>query len=216
MTISTVLFDLDGTLVNSLEDLTDAVNFMLTGYGKTNLSSAEVRRLVGKGARNLIRRALVTDSVDDIDHGLRLFVEFNTAHIADKSRLYPGVKELLETLLADGLRLAVISNKQETLSRLILESLGISSCFEVICGGDTFSEMKPSPMPLIKVMDGFGVTPAQAVMIGDSINDIQAGRQAGVTTIGCAWGYAGQGELAEADRLASSCGEIVKILQHLQ
>ena len=106
-----------------------------------------------------------------------MFVEFNTAHIADKSRLYPGVKELLETLLADGLRMAVISNKQETLSRLILKSLGISSCFDVICGGDTFPEMKPSPMPLIKVMDGFGVTPAQAVMVGDSINDIQAGNR---------------------------------------
>lgn len=216
MSIKAVLFDLDGTLVNSLEDLTDAINFMLADFGKKALSTAEIVRLVGKGARNLVRRALESDAPADIERGLGLFVAFNTAHIADKSCLYPGVRELLETLAANGLRLAAISNKQESLSRLILESFGLASCFDVICGGDTFPEMKPSPMPLLKVVDGFGLAPAQAIMIGDSINDIQAGKRAGITTIGCTWGYGGLGELAEADHLANSCNEVAEILKQLE
>lgn len=216
MSIKAVLFDLDGTLVNSLEDLTDAINFMLADFSKNTLSTAEIVRLVGKGARNLVRRALESDAPADIERGLSLFVAFNTAHIADKSRLYPGVRELLETLAANGLRLAAISNKQEALSRLILESLGIAGYFEVICGGDTFPEMKPSPLPLLKVVDGFGLTPGQTIMIGDSINDIQAGKRAGIATIGCTWGYGGLGELAEADHLANSCNEVAEILKQLE
>lgn len=216
MSIKAVLFDLDGTLVNSLEDLTDAINFMLADFGKKTLSTAEIVRLVGKGARNLVRRALESDAPADIERGLSLFVAFNTAHIADKSSLYPGVRELLGALAANGLRLAAISNKQESLSRLILESFGLASCFDVICGGDTFPEMKPSPMPLLKVVDGFGLAPAQAIMIGDSINDIQAGKRAGITTIGCTWGYGGLGELAEADHLANSCNEVAEILKQLE
>lgn len=216
MSIKAVLFDLDGTLVNSLEDLTDAINFMLADFGKKTLSTAEIVRLVGKGARNLVRRALESDAPADIERGLGLFVAFNTAHIADKSSLYPGVRELLGALAANGLRLAAISNKQESLSRLILESFGLASCFDVICGGDTFPEMKPSPMPLLKVVDGFGLAPAQAIMIGDSINDIQAGKRAGITTIGCTWGYGGLGELAEADHLANNCNEVAEILKQLE
>src|SRR5262245_39957887 len=146
MTIRAVLFDLDGTLVDSLEDLTDAVNQMLTGFGREPLTSTEVRGLVGKGARNLVQRALGTESPEEIDKGLELFVEFNCAHIADKSKLYPGAGELLETLAAHGIRMAVISNKQEALSRLILDVLGAAGSMDIVCGGDTFAEMKPSPL----------------------------------------------------------------------
>jgi len=212
MTRGTVLFDLDGTLVDSLEDLTDAVNHMLAGFGRTALPSASVRLLVGRGARNLVQRALGTQSPDHIEQGLKLFVAFNSAHIADKSRLYPGARDMLKTLATNGFRLAVISNKQEALSRLILETLGIADCFEAICGGDSFPEMKPSPLPLLRIMERFGVSPAETVMVGDSINDIQAGKQAGITTIGCAWGYGGSEEVREADRLAASCDDVADIL----
>jgi len=215
MNIRAVLFDLDGTLVNSLADLTDALNFMLAAFGKNALTTAEVVLLVGKGVRNLVQRALGSDAPADIERGLGLFVAFNTAHIADKSSLYPGARELLKALRADDLQLAVISNKQESLSRLILESLGVAGYFEVICGGDTFPEMKPSPMPLLKVIEGLGLMPGQTVMIGDSINDIQAAKQAGIAIIGCTWGYGGLRELTEADHLADSCPEIVSILNQL-
>ena len=212
MTVGTVLFDLDGTLVDSLEDLTDAVNHMLAGFDKTALSPASVRLLVGRGARNLVQRALDTLSPDHIERGLELFVGFNSAHIADKSRLYPGVRELLDILASHGIRMAIISNKQEALSRLILETLGIEGYFTTICGGDSFPEMKPSPLPLLRLMERFGVPPADAVMVGDSINDIQAGRGAGIATIGCTWGYGELEGLREADHLAASCNEVAEII----
>lgn len=212
MTIRAVLFDLDGTLVDSLDDLTDAVNQMLTSFNKNPLSSAGVRSLVGKGARNLVQRALGMESPADIERGLGLFMEFNTAHIAYKSRLYTGARELLENLAARGIRMAIISNKGAALSRLILETLAIDDFFEVICGGDTFPEMKPSPMPIMRVIDRLGIDSNEVFMVGDSINDIQAGKQAGIATIGCTWGYGDLGELQEADHLAASCNEVGTIL----
>jgi phosphoglycolate phosphatase len=212
MTVAAALFDLDGTLVDSLEDLTDAVNAMLAGFGKRPLGSPDVRCLVGKGSRNLVQRALGTEAPEYIERGLGLFMEFNSAHIADKSRLYPGVRAALDTLAENNIRMAIISNKNESLSRLILKSLGIDHFFEAICGGDTFPEMKPSPLPLLRVADCFGVAPGEAVMVGDSINDIQAGRRAGITTIGCIWGYGGPDDLLDADRMAYSCNELADML----
>jgi len=212
MTFSVALFDLDGTLVDSLDDLTDAVNHMLTGCGRQELDAAQVRLLVGKGARNLVQRALSTDSPGEIDRGLAAFTEFNTLHIADKSYLYPGTQELLKQLAGDGVRMAVISNKPEHLCRLILEALGIAAYFDIIAGGDTFQEMKPSPLPLLQVVEKFRCTTADAIMVGDSINDIQAGNRAGITTIGCSWGYGGEGELSSADHSASSPADIFSII----
>ena len=215
MTISAALFDLDGTLVDSLEDLTDAVNHMLAGFGRQQLEPLQVKQLVGKGARNLVQRALATSSSVEIDRGLAAFTGFNALHIADKSRLYPGARELLKQLATDSIRLAVISNKQEALSRLILKALDVDDFFDIIAGGDTFPEMKPSPVPLVKVVDKLGCRPANAVMVGDSINDIQAGKQAGITTIGCRWGYGDSRELSEAGFRADSCSDIISILRTL-
>lgn len=215
MTIAAALFDLDGTLVDSLEDLTDAVNHMLAGFGRPALETAQVRRLVGKGARNLVQRALATTSPEAIERGLALFTGFNALHIADKSRLYPGARELLQQLADGGMRMAVISNKQEALSRLILKTLGIDAFFDIIAGGDTYPEMKPSPLPLAMVIGEFGCSPAQAVMVGDSINDVQAGNLAAITTIGCRWGYGGDGELGGAGFTADSCSDIITIVRQL-
>jgi phosphoglycolate phosphatase len=111
--------------------------------------------------------------------------------------------------------MAVISNKQEALSRLILKALGVDTYFDVIAGGDTYREMKPSPLPLLKVIDEFSCSPAAAVMVGDSINDIQAGVRAGITTIGCSWGYGNGDELSEASILADSCSDIITIIRRL-
>jgi phosphoglycolate phosphatase len=212
MTLRAVLFDLDGTLVDSLDDLTEAVNYMLANFSRQPLSSSQVRRLVGKGARNLVQRALGMQSSADIEQGLELFLKFNAAHIADKSRLYDGARQLLENLSHSGIRMAIISNKDAALSRLILETLAIDDFFEIICGGDTFAEMKPSPLPLMQVIGRFGIPSSQALMVGDSSNDIQAGKQAGIATIGCTWGYGELAELLGADHLAASCNEVNSIL----
>ncbi|MEI6205233.1 MAG: HAD-IA family hydrolase [Desulfuromonadales bacterium] len=216
MTIRAVLFDLDGTLVDSLEDLTDAVNHVRAFFSLSRLSTHEVGLMVGKGARNLIRQALPDSSVHEFERGLQLFFDFNTAHIADKSRLYPDAAETLVQLQSIGTRLSVISNKNERLSNLILQKLEIHHFFEFICGGDTFSEMKPSPLPLLQVIAQLGVTRQEAVMVGDSINDIQAGRQAGIMTIGCRWGYGNSAELAGSDYLAESCKNVFAIIRSLR
>ncbi|MBL0225495.1 MAG: HAD-IIIA family hydrolase [Geobacteraceae bacterium] len=212
MTVSVLLFDLDGTLVDSLDDLTDAVNHMLEHFGRQRLEPARVRQLVGKGARNLVQRALDTTLPGEIDRGLALFSEFNAQHIADKSRLYPGARELLQQMTDNGIRMAVISNKEETLSRLILETLGVAGFFGIIAGGDTFTEMKPSPLPLLRVIEEFACSPAEAVMVGDSINDIQAGNRAGIATIGCRWGYGRSEELCSADFQAATPGDVFGII----
>ncbi len=215
MTVSAVFFDLDGTLVDSLQDLTNAVNHMLQSLGKPLLTLTEVRQLVGKGARNLVQRALQTELPGQIEQGLRLFTAFNEHHIADCSRLYPGVLELLQQLASHNIRMTVISNKNEALSRLILKVLEIEGMFERIAGGDTFPAMKPSPLPLLEVTQELGFKPENVLMVGDSINDIQAGNAAGITTIGCTWGYGGSKEINEAQFQAASPAELYRIIAKL-
>lgn len=212
MTVAATLFDLDGTLVDSLHDLTDAVNHMLTGFGRQQLTPVQVRQLIGKGARNLVQRALATDSPGEIDRGLAMFTEFNTLHIADKSRLYPDARALLQQLADGGIRMAVISNKPEALSRQVLKALQVDTFFDIIAGGDTFIEMKPSPLPLMRVIEELGCRPVDAIMVGDSLNDIEAGNRAGITTIGCSWGYGGDAELKNADYQAGSLAEVSSII----
>jgi phosphoglycolate phosphatase len=108
--------------------------------------------------------------------------------------------------------MAVISNKNEELSRLILKALEVDGFFDIVAGGDTFPEMKPSPLPLLQVINKLGCSPADAVMVGDSINDIQAGNRAGTATIGCRWGYGSIDELSGSEYAADSCCDIIKIL----
>ena len=215
MSINTVLFDLDGTLVDSLDDLTDAVNHIRSVFAHAPLAASDVRAMVGKGTRNLVRRALPACSPQELEHALQLFIDFNTRHIVDKSRFYPGVVEMLQHLHDSGIRLAVISNKHEALSRLILCALGTHDMFENISGGDTFSERKPSPLPLLGVIELLGSTPEECCMVGDSINDIQAGTHAGITTIGCGWGYGSHEELCSAAHHADSVPELLTILELL-
>lgn len=212
MMIRAVIFDLDGTLVDSLGDLTDAVNHIRNAFCKPPLMASAVRLKVGKGTRNLVQQALPDVTGSDIDCAINLFIEFNRQHITDKSQLYPGIAELLKDLAARDIKMAVVSNKNEDLSVLILQSLGIDALFEPICGGDTYPERKPSPLPLLKVTEYLGMAPHECVMVGDSINDIQAGQQANIAAIACTWGYGSAEEQRGADAFAGSPQELHKII----
>jgi phosphoglycolate phosphatase len=209
MIIRAIFFDLDGTLVDSLADLTDAVNHVRSVFLLQPLIEDSVRLKVGKGVRNLLGQVLPDVSAADIELALGIFTEFNREHIADKSRLYPGIFETLAVLASSNFRLTVISNKQEELSRLVLQTLGVDDLFEIISGGDTHPEGKPSPLPLLNTAAKLGVAPSECLMVGDSINDIEAGQRANITTIGCTWGYGGIEELAGADFLADSPQELL-------
>jgi phosphoglycolate phosphatase len=212
MIIRAVLFDLDGTLVDSLEDLTDAVNHIRDAFSHPRLAVDAVRQKVGKGARHLVQQVLPDASEAGVDRALKLFLEFNRLHIADKSRLFPGIREILHELAARGILMAVISNKNEALSALLLENLGIHNLFESVTGGDTYRERKPSPLPLLNVADRLGIPLNECVMVGDSINDIRAGQQANIASIGCTWGYGSREELAGADILAHSPHELLEVI----
>jgi phosphoglycolate phosphatase len=143
---------------------------------------------------------------------LKLFLDFNKQHIADKTRLYPGIAETLHELNARGTKMAVISNKNEDLSSLILQKLGIHDLFESICGGDTYPERKPSPLPLLYEADKLGIAPYECVMAGDSINDILAGQQANIASIACRWGYGSDEELSGADAFAYTPQELLALV----
>ena len=198
MTVRAVLFDLDGTLVDSLDDLTDAVNHIRGVFAHPPLTSDDVRQKVGKGARNLVQQVLPNAVDADIDRALELFLDFNRLHIADKSMLYPGIPEVLRSLASSDIKMAVISNKNEDLSRLILETLGIDDLFASVSGGDTYQERKPSPLPVLAEIEKMGFSPDECAIAGDSVNDIEAGRLAGIATIACTWGYGGADELTGA------------------
>lgn len=209
MSIRAVFFDLDGTLVDSLEDLTDAVNHIREAFSHPPLTKDAVCLKVGKGARHLVQQVLPGSSDDDINRALGLFLEHNRLHIADKSRLYTNVRELLLELAARDIRMAVISNKNEALCTLLLQTLGIRELLENITGGDTYGERKPSPLPLLNVAKKLGINPNECVMVGDSINDMQAGEQAGIDSIGCTWGYGSREELAGASALVHTPLELL-------
>lgn len=210
--IKLIIFDLDGTLVDSLADLTAAANQMRAQFGLAELSREEVKNLVGEGARRLVERALPGFAPKDVQAGLEFFLHFNMQHIADSTVFYPGVVETLELLKNRGYLLAVASNKSEPLCREMLRILGVAELFAAILGAESAAERKPSPAPILHLLEQFVVEAGETIMVGDSSNDILAGKAAGVLTIGCDYGYGTGEDLLGADRIVSAFGEVITIL----
>jgi phosphoglycolate phosphatase len=197
--IKLLIFDLDGTLIDSLPDLADATNQMRGRFGLAPLGPEEVRRLIGQGARSLVERALPGLSPGEVEEGLERFLAYNLEHIADKTRVYPGVVETLQALKVLGYPLCVLSNKNVALCREVLSRLGLGEFFPTVFGADSLPFRKPSPEPVLALLKEFGVGARESVLVGDSINDVAAGQGAGVVTVGCRYGYGDQAELAGAE-----------------
>jgi len=193
-----VVFDLDGTLVDSAEDLADAVNATLDRIapGAPPLPKDQIRGFVGQGARSLVERALRAASLPQgADGVLPLFMDIYGRHLLDKTRLYPGVAEALDAL--GGYTLAVLTNKPGPMSRTILEGLGVARRFARICGPDDVPARKPDPAGLLQLMGEAGAAPSATAMVGDSAIDVLTGRAAAVRTVGVSYGLDAIGLRAE-------------------
>ena len=176
----TVIFDLDGTLVDTAPDLIDTLNVIFARKGLAPVAYETARNMIGGGARRMIETGLAYEGrpvpAVELDRLFADFIEHYTAHIADRSRPFPGLEVALDTLDANGCRLAVCTNKLERLSRLLLDALGMSARFAAICGQDTFGIQKPDPEMLRRTIQAAGGDPTRAVMVGDSGIDIQTAR----------------------------------------
>ena len=189
MSFPLLVLDLDGTLVDSLADLTAALNRLLGGEGLASLTTAEVRPMVGDGTAKLVERALAVRGHMSRPDDVSAFVTDYTAHAAVETRAYPGVKETLGTLRAAGWRFAICTNKPEAAAKSLLAALGLASWFAAIGGGDSFPVRKPDPGHLLATISAADGDPARAVMAGDHDNDIAAAKAASMPGIFAAWGY---------------------------
>ena len=185
-----LVFDLDGTLVDSLPDLRAALNEMLRGLARRELSANEVRGMIGDGSHALVGRALrATGEVVDLENAHQRFLDIYEAAPTRLSRLYPDVETTLRALVELGARLAVCTNKQQAATLAVLEGFNIAKYFEVIVGGDIVPFRKPDPRHLLAALDQLRVSPTESVMIGDNENDHAAGRAAGTAVILMRYGY---------------------------
>ena len=188
-----VVFDLDGTLVDTAPDLINALNFVLDREGLPPVPLHAARNMIGAGARKLIERGLELEgramSFEDVTRLTSDFIDYYAAHIADASRPFEGLESALDDLDARGYRFAVCTNKLEWLSKLLLDRLGLSSRFSAICGADTFGVSKPDPAILQQTVARAGGQLSAAIMVGDAGPDIGVARRAGIPVIGVEFGY---------------------------
>jgi phosphoglycolate phosphatase len=188
-----VIFDLDGTLIDTVPDLIGTLNLVFAQEGLPSVAIDEARSLVGAGIRPLIERALARHGrelpVEEVDEIFARYIRHYQEHIADRSRPFPGLESALDRLRDDGFRLAVCTNKYEVLSVRLLDALGLTTRFAAICGQDTFPMKKPDPQTLHLTIARAGGDPARAVMVGDSETDVKLARAAAVPVVGVDFGY---------------------------
>lgn len=176
--VRALIFDLDGTLIDSGVDLALSVNATLKETGRTPLRNDQIFGYVGQGAARLIEQALGPGATrEECEQGLAFFLSYYRAHMLDNTVTYPGVREGLAAL--DGMPMAVLTNKPVRFSRQILEGLGLASYFRYIYGGNSFESKKPNPAGMGVLLQDFGAAPKQAMLVGDSEVDVQTARNAG-------------------------------------
>jgi phosphoglycolate phosphatase len=218
--IKLLIFDLDGTLVDTSQDITNAINYAIEPFGITPLSNETIKSMVGSGITKLIEGLITAqgDLQDDtsrnlIDKAVNRFLEHYSEHLLDNTVPYPQVKETLSKLT--NYKKAVLSNKREILSKKVLEGVGLYEFFEVILGSDSVPERKPSPVPVFEILKRTNVSKDEAVIIGDSNFDIEAGKAAGVKTIAVTYGYRPKEVLKGADIMIDTFGELLTVIPQI-
>jgi phosphoglycolate phosphatase len=209
-----LIFDLDGTLIDSKEDLALAVNAALVHMGRQPLEHEIVYSYVGNGAPVLMRRAVGAEaSEEDVQKALEYFMEYYRDHMLDHTVLYPGVRESIDRLFKAGLKLAVLTNKPTRISQLLVEGLGLGKHFGRVYGGNSFEQKKPDPAGVEKLLEESGVERSRVMMVGDSDVDIRTARNAGILACGVTWGFQPE-SLAEVppDILVDHMGDMVDMV----
>ena len=210
--VRALIFDLDGTLIDSKLDLALSVNAVLAEMGREPLPHEQIFGYIGQGAPKLIARALGKGATQqECRRGLEFFIQYYSIHKLDNTSLYSGVRETLDAL--SGMPMAVLTNKPVGASRGILQGLGLAETFQIIYGGNSFERKKPDPMGVETILREFGAAPAQVMFVGDSEIDVQTARNAGTWVCGVTYGF-GSHRLAEfpPDLLVDN---LTELLPHL-
>ncbi|MBR3503597.1 MAG: HAD-IA family hydrolase [Clostridia bacterium] len=215
--LKAVLFDLDGTLLDTLDDLTASVAHAMRAMGLRPRTRDEVRAFVGNGARPLCEKCLGEGAAEaDVDRLQALFQAHYKEHLHDATAPYPGVMEALEALRSRGVKRGVVSNKFSAATRAVCE-LYFGGLIDAVVGEEPGVRKKPAPDTLLAVMDRLGVSPAECAMVGDSPQDILAAKAADCRSVGVTWGFRSRAELeaAGADAIADSADELSAVLDNL-
>ena len=189
-----ILIDVDGTLVDSVPDLAFCVDEMMKRLGRPPHGEAKVRDWVGNGVERLVRRALVGQlegepGEEDFERALPIFLELYAENTAQRSRLYPGVREGIDYMKSQGYQLGCVTNKAAQFTIPLLKHFGIHDEFGIVVSGDSLAVKKPDPGPLLHAAEHFGVAPQDALMLGDSKSDVTAARAAGFQIVCLSYGY---------------------------
>lgn len=210
--IDLVVFDLDGTLVDSLPDIAAAANHALGRLGLPERPLEVHRRLIGQGEKKFIRRLLGEEHQHLFDQALKYYLEYYLGHAGSRATVYPGVKETLPRLRS--LPLAVLSNKRTDLCVEVLKAMGLAEFFRAIRGGDSYGALKPSGDGLLALIRELGGEPAKTLMVGDKPEDVLTGREAGARTAALTYGYSDPETLKAAgpDYLLDSFPQVAELL----
>jgi phosphoglycolate phosphatase len=220
--LAAVLFDLDGTLLDTVADIALALNRAMAEYDCRALAEVDVRRMIGRGSPILIERAAasqgrIIDATTQAAMVERFFHHYGQLEESneDSARPYAGAAESLRTLHDAGLRTAVVTNKQHRFAAALLNRLGLARWIDVVIGGDTCARRKPDPQPLLFACESLHVPPSASLMVGDSVNDVHAARAAGIPIVCVSYGY-NEGRdprTLECDLLLDSLAELPALLQ---
>ena len=215
-----ILIDVDGTLVDSVPDLAYCVDAMMEHLRRPPRGEAAVRNWVGNGVERLVRRALIGQldgepDEADFERAYPVFLELYRENTSKRSVLYPGIREGLDYLAAAGYPLGCVTNKAAQFTEPLLRDLGVRDSFSIVISGDTLPRRKPDPMPLLHAAEFFGVEPADALMVGDSVSDVKAARAAGFAIVCMSYGYNHGQDIREArpDAVMDSLVEIEGLLE---
>lgn len=209
-----IIFDLDGTLLDTLEDLTVAMNHVLTDWQINPISQTALRSMVGNGARVLLERAANVNG-SDLDYALAKFLACYDLHKLDHTRPYPGIPELLDTLVTRGVRLAVLSNKPHPATAEMVEKLLGRWPFEQVFGQRDGVPLKPDPAAAVEISQRMGIAPEHFTFVGDSGEDMATAKAAGMFAIGVTWGLRDEPELHEhhADAVIHQPAHLLDVLK---